>query len=94
MHNIGGTRITTEELGILYATKASVNAQSLQELAKRSRHTLKKAEEAINKLVMRGILRSIESYNDRIIFGYGESDIAQRVYCEIHDVKPIEEEQG
>lgn len=89
-HNVAGISVTQRELGILYATTTSENAQTLEMLAKTSRATLAEASRTMNSLIKKKILRPIESYDNRILFGFSESDRAQAVYCEIYQVPPIE----
>lgn len=90
-YNVAGINVTQRELSILYATKASQNAQTAHELAQRSRASLREASKAINGLIRKNIMKSIESFDNRFVFGFGESDLAQAVYCEIYQVPPIEE---
>jgi len=85
-----GVHFTQAEFSLLYATKVSENAQTLQALADHARRSRKEASRAINGLIRKGTLRPIESYDDMTLFGFQENDVAQAVYCEIYQVSPIE----
>jgi hypothetical protein len=90
LHFVCGRKITQAEHGILYATRASDKAQSAQELAKRASRNLQQTTRAINNLIGMQILEPIESWDGRTIFGYQANGFAQAVYCEIHQVPPIQ----
>jgi hypothetical protein len=82
-------KLTDQEMAILLATRESENAQTAHDLAQRAECRDSQAQETIDGLVRQSILRQIESYDDRVVYGYGMSDLAQAVYCEIHQVPPI-----
>lgn len=88
--NLCGVQFTQTEMTLLYATICSENAQTFESLRKHARADKAPAIRAINKLIVKGILKPIESYDDRTLFGFAEGDLAQAVYCEIYQVPPIE----
>jgi DNA-binding MarR family transcriptional regulator len=87
--SICGIRLTQPQFAILYATTQSENAQTLEDLAKKSRYQIGEASRAMDGLVHMGILYPIESYDNRTLFGYQENDTAQSIYCSLHRVSPI-----
>jgi hypothetical protein len=89
LHFVCGRRITQVEHGILYATRASDKAQSVQELAKHARRDTRQAIRAINSLIAKQILEPLENWDGTTVFGYQANDFAQAVYCEIHQVLPV-----
>lgn len=82
-------KLTDQEMAILLATRESENAQTAHDLAQRAECRDSQAQETIDGLVAQDILRPIKSYDDRVVYGYGMSGLAESVYCKIHQVPPI-----
>jgi hypothetical protein len=87
---IQGRKFTRAEMGLLYATKASESAQTLEVLQKRAKRTPQEAAQALSKLMSKGILEPIQNWDGTTVYGYQGSAFAQAVYCEIYRVDPIE----
>jgi hypothetical protein len=88
---INGQKFTQTEMGLLYATKASESAQTLEALRKRAKRTTDEATRAMDKLIEKGVLETIENWDDTKVYGFQGNDFAQAVYCEIYQVDPIVE---
>ena len=76
---------TGGEIAILLATRESENCQSLVELSQRVEASLQSVAENVDCLVEKGILEEVDCF-DGIRYGYAGNDVAQRVYCEVHQV--------
>lgn len=76
-------QLTNEEYAILLATRESENAQSLTELAQRVEAPVQLVAGNVDRLVAKGILEAVDCF-DGIRYGYAVSDVAQRVYCDVH----------
>jgi hypothetical protein len=87
---ISGRKFTHAELGLLYATRASENAQTLEALRKRAKRTTSEATQAMDNLVKKGVLEPKENWDGTTVYGYQGNAFAQAVYCKIYQVDPIE----
>lgn len=77
--------LSNQELALLQATKASENAQTLQELATNAETYPAQATTAISSLVQRGILEPYEQeWNGTTRYMYAGNDYAQAVYDELY----------
>ena len=88
---IAGENFTKAEVELLNATKASEHAQTLFALRKHANYMeIGRASRAMNRLITKGVLKPMENWDGTDVFGFGESDFAQAVYCEIYQVPPVE----
>lgn len=75
--------LSDQEIAILLATKASENAQSLQELAMNVETHPESVKPFLGLLVRKGILEPYKDWNGTIRYVYPDNDYAQSLYDEL-----------
>ncbi len=85
-------KFSNQEFALLQATRYSEHAQSASQLAQNAEAT--DVQDTLDCLVKKDILQSFEGYTTtdgklETVYGYADNDLAQQIYCEIHDVPPL-----
>lgn len=77
-------RLSNQEIAILLATKASENAQTLQELAMNVEIYPESVKPVLALLARKGILEPYKDWDGTIRYLYPDNDYAQSVYNELY----------